>query len=71
MRASIGLYSLCMVKWIPVALASVLAWPNPRSLGSTGPACQQLAASYPALLALPNSTIYDAEKIGKHKRRLL
>ena len=47
--------------WIPTVLTTALSWPDRRFQT----ACQQLSSEYSSLVALPNSTIYNEENIGK------
>ena len=44
-----------------MVLKSVVSWPQRRSRS----ACQQLSNDYSDLVALPNSTLYHEENIGK------
>lgn len=63
MQSMQGAYLLLLytATWIPNVAPSVLSWPESRSLT----ACQQLSDKYSKLVALPNSTTYNEEKIGK------
>ena len=55
------LFLFCAATWLPTILTSALLWPDRRSQT----ACQQLITEYSSLVALPNSTTYNQENIGK------